>query len=189
MSTKNYWPDTHTLHTDTHTDRQTDQVKTIPRNPLRGRGNYDYHFIGSVDCEDSMEPPWRINMDICGRSISFKLDSGADVTVMSEHTYTTLQHPPPLRRVRIKLGTLRGEIVAKGLFIARAVVNDRTFNFWVIVVSGKRDNLLSRAATSTMRLIARLDSIELSDVFGNIGLMKGTTSTNTIERKRHSIQS
>ena len=31
-----YWPDT---HTDTHTNRQTDRVKTIPRNPLRGRGN------------------------------------------------------------------------------------------------------------------------------------------------------
>ena len=130
--------------------------------------NYDYQFIGSVDCEDSMEPHWSNNMDICGRSISFKLDSGADVTVMSEHTYKTLQHPPPFRRVRMKLGTLRGEIVAKGQFIARAVVNDRTFNFRVIVVSGKRDNLLSRA----MGLIARLDSVELSDVFGNIGLMK-----------------
>ena len=27
-------------YTDTHTHRQTDRVKTIPRNPLRGRGNY-----------------------------------------------------------------------------------------------------------------------------------------------------
>ena len=26
-------------HTHTHRDRQTDRVKTIPRNPLRGRGN------------------------------------------------------------------------------------------------------------------------------------------------------
>ena len=26
-------------YTDTQTDRQTDRVKTIPRNPLRGRGN------------------------------------------------------------------------------------------------------------------------------------------------------
>ena len=47
---------THThRHTDTqthtHTDRQTDRVKTIPRNPLRGRGNnrhihrYDSHCV------------------------------------------------------------------------------------------------------------------------------------------------
>ena len=27
-------------HTHTQTDRQTDRVKTIPRSPLRGRGNY-----------------------------------------------------------------------------------------------------------------------------------------------------
>ena len=128
--------------------------------------------MGSVDCEDSMEPPWHINMDICGRSISFKLDSGADITVMPEHTYKTLHHPPPLRRVRIKLGTLGGEIIAKGQFIARAVANDRTFNFRDIVVSGKRDNLLSRAASTTMGLIGRLDSVALSDVFSNIGLMK-----------------
>ena len=46
-----YWPDTHTdRQTDTHTDRQTDRVETIPRNPLRGRGNNSYqtvymHFI------------------------------------------------------------------------------------------------------------------------------------------------
>ena len=30
------------IHTDTQTDRQTDRVKTIPRNPLRGRGNYNF---------------------------------------------------------------------------------------------------------------------------------------------------
>ena len=35
---------THT-HTDRHTDRQADRVKTIPRNPLRGRGNKPFRIV------------------------------------------------------------------------------------------------------------------------------------------------
>ena len=44
------------------------------------------YFIGSIHCDDT-ERAWPVNLDIGGKQISFKIDSGADTTVMAEGTY------------------------------------------------------------------------------------------------------
>ena len=46
-------------------------------------------FLDSVNCRDAAELAWREVIHIPGGSVNFKLDSGADVTVIPE---TTLQH-------------------------------------------------------------------------------------------------
>ena len=51
----------------------------------------DQGFLGSVESEDSIDSveakPWITNILIDGVNISFKVDSGADVTVISDKDF------------------------------------------------------------------------------------------------------
>ena len=60
------------------------------------------YFLGSIHCDDT-EPAWPVNLDIGGKQISFKIDSGADTTVMAEGTYRTLLQRPELQETSSKL--------------------------------------------------------------------------------------
>ncbi len=66
----------------------------------------DCMFLGSVEQEKNRsallaedEPPWRTSLTLAHTPVSFKIDSGADTSVMSEATYETLQNKPKLTAV------------------------------------------------------------------------------------------
>ena len=52
-----------------------------------------FYLMGVESCEGDDEPPWREDVVIIGQSIQFKLDSGADVTVINRHTWVLLEKP------------------------------------------------------------------------------------------------
>ena len=44
---------------------------------------------------------WRHTLNVCGQDISFKIDTGADVSVISWRTYQSIKHRPKLRPTEI----------------------------------------------------------------------------------------
>ena len=48
--------------------------------------NDSAYFLDSceIDCDKTENKPWIVNLDICKSSIAFKIDSGADISIISE---------------------------------------------------------------------------------------------------------
>ena len=116
----------------------------------------DALFLGSVDSNNDNDKPWVTNIDINGQSCIFKIDTGADVCVMSEFMYNNLQYPPPLSQTDTVLKSYGGKPQVIGMFEA-----GDAFKFPVFVVKGVGNNLLSRSVSSKLGLISvNVDELE-----------------------------
>ena len=56
--------------------------------------------------------------------VDFKIDSGADVSLMTAETYESLIDPPPLSQFTHNLQGVSGPLKAKGSFLARTTYNN-----------------------------------------------------------------
>ena len=54
-------------------------------------------FLGSVKSNNSDENDWQVELELNGKPTKFKIDTGADITVISEATYNNLVPTPPLQ--------------------------------------------------------------------------------------------
>ena len=98
----------------------------------------DTHFLGSIFCESRVdscnnnsraqfcsincdvtdETEWYINLDVNGDPINFKIDSGADVTVISEDIYRRMPNRPHLKPSKVVLNSPGGQLSNLGQFVA-----------------------------------------------------------------------
>lgn len=120
------------------------------------------------------EPPWRTTLVICHTPVSFKIDSGADTTIINEATYSSLRVKPKLSPVTSKLESPGGKVVHLGQFLAKTqeTKGRKTTDcyFRVIVAKSTCDNLLSRSVGVRLGLIQHIEEVS---VFGELGLLKG----------------
>ena len=141
----------------------------------------DTVFLGSVELKQSKdallaedEPLWRTTLTLADMPVSFKIDSGANTSVMSEATYETLQHKPKLNVVKNTLQSPGSVVATRGQFLAKlkAHVNGQLRNccFRVVVVETNGENLLSRTVATKLGLIKRIDEIS---TFSGLGTLKG----------------
>lgn len=132
-------------------------------------------FIGSVGENDS-EPPWYVDLEVvnaANSSIKFKIDSGADVSIISYSTFKRLNRRPLLKPCNARLQSPGGPVESIGQFIARAGIAEQQAPVRIIVVPDRYapSNLLSRDASVRLKLIQRLDQVDDS-VYGSIGKLK-----------------
>ena len=127
-------------------------------------------FIGAVDCADSNEA-WTVPLAINGKTVDFKIDTGADVSIISKSVYQSLPDCPELRPSQTKLMSPGGKLISSGEFIASTSYKGTKFRFRIIVVDQPTNCLLSRGAASKMGMVTRLEEIS-ADLFGSSGLMK-----------------
>ena len=141
-------------------------------------------FLGAVDASvnDSV-PPWNIDLKVNGHMMNFKIDCGADINVISEHTWRGLSHRPKLKPASIKIDSPGGPLQCTGQFVAR-VQRKGIFNLRMYVVKQENvGNLLSRGSAVRMNLIARLDAVQTQsvkvldedDVYGELGVLRNRT--------------
>ncbi|KAL6470492.1 hypothetical protein MHYP_G00216110 [Metynnis hypsauchen] len=143
-------------------------------------GEDDTVFLGSVELKQKDvrlaedEPPWRTTLDVADTPVSFKIDSGADTSIMSEATYETLRSKPKLIEVTNTLQSPGGTVATRGQFLAKLKANIsgqlRNCCFRVVVVKTNGENLLSRTVATRLGLIKRIDEIS---TFSGIGTLKG----------------
>jgi hypothetical protein len=126
-------------------------------------------FLGSVDEKDS-EPPWRETFTILNGEVSFKMDTGADVSVISQSVYNSLSPKPKLTASKVVLQAPGGRVEHIGQFVVHVHRNKKVVRFRLFVVKGKTDCLLSRDAAVRLGLVKRIDANEVKNLaFGEVG--------------------
>ena len=125
------------------------------------------YFLGSID-QHGKEPPWRTKLTLNRHTVDFKIDTGADVSVISKEVYDSLQPRPRLRQSDAILRSPGGTLPYLGMFTTYVDIgNQQTVPFRVFVLNNC-NNLLSRDAALHLGLVKRLDNIK-DLVFSEVG--------------------
>ena len=147
-------------------------------------------FLGHITCNNDTTP-WTEVIEINGEEVEFKLDSGADVSVLSEDTYRNLRNPPRLQPSKTVLKTYGGVADSIGKFHNITMRNGESYEFDVFVLKGEGNNLLSRSVSSAMGLIKRKEVSEVNELKGNKdenGLLKCKLVKITLKEGKHNPQ-
>eukprot|EP00117_Sycon_ciliatum_P009825 scpid45789/ scgid11968/ Uncharacterized protein K02A2.6 len=100
--------------------------------------------------------PWMITLDMCGTSTPFKIDTGADLSIMTLDSYQALPSPPALDPcVSRLLGPDGTTLPVQGQFTTTAKLQDASYDMAIVVIASGPVNLLSRDQSSRMGLIQR----------------------------------
>ena len=78
-----------------------------------------------------------VTLPIQGTDIDFKIDTGADISVLSEITFSVLKYKPQLKNANVKLESPGGTLHCKGQFNAVTVYRDKQYSFDAFVVAGR----------------------------------------------------
>jgi len=121
----------------------------------------DDNFLGAVDSKQKAQ--WLTELKVNERMVTFKIDTGAEVSAISETTLKQLQ-PVQLKKPSRNLygpAMLRLEVI--GQFTAMLTTYNRTScKQTVFVVKDLKQNLLGLPAITSLSLISRLNSVDLS---------------------------
>lgn len=143
------------------------QVVTEQDEPTKEDEPVESYHLGMVTCSDGVEAVWREVLQTQGGPVDFKLDSGADVTIISDKTWKSMRPRPKLNSVQSKLTSPGGPLECVGQFIARTQVKNKLYHYRVFVTKntngGAIDNLLGRGVAVKMGLIRRVYEIQYAD--------------------------
>jgi hypothetical protein len=132
-------------------------------------------------CKDD-EEPWNVNLKLCDKVVTFKIDTGADTSVISKDTFRKLNRPGSLEKAERLFGPGGGRLQCLGKSSAETTHKDRHYSFAVHVIRGN-SHLLGRSTASTMGLILKVNNVQSNiPVFGNVGLVKCEPVKITLKR-------
>ncbi|XP_014676826.1 PREDICTED: uncharacterized protein K02A2.6-like [Priapulus caudatus] len=128
-------------------------------------------FLGTIDCHEE-EEAWYVPLNICGSTVKFKIDTGADVTVISHTIWRSMKSRPHLMHNKVKLNSPGGQLKVLGAFTAVINHKGKVYTFRVVVIDGTGPvSLLARGVAKKMGLVTHVDEI-LSQFNSDIGLLK-----------------
>ena len=134
-------------------------------------GNIREFFLGAVNSCDEFEELWNVVLHVNKKPIKFKIDTGADISVMSVSTYEALPQRPKLKSSNAMLSSPGWMLNCKGQFTAEISLKNKPHSIDIYVIEGVCvNNLLSRHAACQMGLVQRIEESN-ANVFGDIGLM------------------
>ena len=103
---------------------------------------------------------WTAAVDIMGQQFVFKLDTGAEVSAISEELYDQLGKPPLRLPSKVLYGPSQQPLSVLGEFDASLCHMDNSACQTLYVIKGLRTNLMGLPAITALNLIARLDQAE-----------------------------
>ena len=115
-------------------------------------------FLGAIG--DTTDNPWSVTIDVNGTQIELNIDTGAEVTVISEEAWRKVGQPalsPPDRTLR---GPDTHKLPTTGQFTARLSKDEHKVEEEIYVVKGLHKPLLGRPAIDKLRLVSRVSSID-----------------------------
>ncbi|XP_042147960.1 uncharacterized protein K02A2.6-like [Ixodes scapularis] len=130
-----------------------------PFTTKKGTANAEAVFLGEL-CDKENQEPWFITATVEGRPVHFKVDTGADVSVIppSQHDNNCMEKPKtPNKRL---FGPGRTPIKAKGMFDATISWQGRSTYQQVFIVEGLQTALLGRPAIRALNVLAHLETVE-----------------------------
>ena len=129
-------------------------------------------FLSVIDCTEKKDA-WFVTLKVKRTRLRFKIDTGADVTIITKKTWLAMKDKPRLEPTAVRLNSVGGQLKACGQFLAITKHKNTVYRFNIIVIEGQNViNLLSRDVATDMELVCRLEQINASDTDTGIGLMK-----------------
>ncbi|KAJ8009965.1 hypothetical protein DPEC_G00069650, partial [Dallia pectoralis] len=139
-------------------------------------------FLGSLSA-DANDSPWMTDIHVENLNARFKIDTGADVTTISEMLYNQGQFSRLEKSMRVLLGPGRTRLNVKGKFTATLRKNSKSTKEEIYVVEGLCTPLLGGLAAVALQLVARINNISLDSketvkrefpkLFCGLGKMEG----------------
>ena len=120
-------------------------------------------YFSFLSNNTSNEAPWRVSVKLNGadRGTSFKIDTGADVSVMPLQTYKNMSPRPLLQKTGTALRSSGGTLACGGKIRVSAKVNGKDFSLQIFVINSTvTENLPGREAATRMGLITRVDTVD-----------------------------
>ena len=139
----------------------------------------DTAFLGMVDASQG-DKPWEVLIPLGKSKVTFKMDTGADVTVLPHNMYSESEMGP-LTSTKLKLyGPSRQELDVKGKFTHQIAVENKCCSQDIYVVKGLQQPLLGRPAIRSLELLKDVNTLTAQDIkskfstlFSGLGKMEG----------------
>ena len=109
------------------------------------------------------EPPWREKLLLGDKPIVFKLDSGADLTVISKDTYEKHFSHIVLKSPSVSLRSVGQPLKCLGRFETTAQHKNKTCPVEVFVTDSNSECLLGRTTLVRLDLVKRIDLVKQVD--------------------------
>ena len=97
-------------------------------------------------------------MTIGDTDVDFKIDTGADVSVIPAKTWKKLQPKLKPQESTARLESPGGPVLSLGQFIARTNFKGRQVWFRTFVIVGEADCILARSVGTKLGVIKKIDS-------------------------------
>lgn len=134
----------------------------------------DYGFLGEVNSNDS--EPWIINLKVKDTDIQFKIDTGADLSVVPEYVFKKLKNIKLVKADKILFGPGQKQLQVLGKFKCELKAKSAKSNQELYVVKGLRNSLLGRPAIQSLGLLLKSDvknvdtvQEQYSELFSGLG--------------------
>jgi hypothetical protein len=134
----------------------------------------DHYWLYAVHDEVQKSAPWEVSLNILSNHVKFKIDTGADISLMDVAVYHNMKNKPVLSPSSAKLMSPGGTVKTVGEFVANVTHKGKNYNF-TVVVAHSSSTLLGRSEAAKMGIVVRVDAAE--QIFGS----KGTMNTEPVK--------
>ena len=125
-------------------------------------------FLGAIHIDtadtDHKEKPWTTTLELNERTLTFKIDTGADVTVISQSDYNAEKDGPLSPPSKQLTGPSHEALDVCGQFTAQLQRNTMQTMQDVYVVKGLHKPLLGRPAIEALNIVAFVNGIQFQEV-------------------------
>ncbi|KAG1937342.1 interleukin-1 receptor accessory protein-like 1-A [Pimephales promelas] len=142
-------------------------------------------FLGSLSAEAN-DSSWMTDIQVENLNARFKIDTGADVTAISETLYNQGQFSKLEKSTRVLLGPRGTRLDVKGKFTDTLRKNSKNTKEEIYVVEGLCTPLLGGLAAVALQLVTRINNVSLDSkdskkefpkLFCGLGKMEGEYNT------------
>ena len=124
----------------------------------------DYAFLGAIGTERN-EDIWSVDLTLNNSLVHFKIDTGADVTVIPESVYKKLKPTPTLIRSSKSLfGPVHTTLPVLGCFMGVIKRGEESSSQEIFAVNGARLALLGRPAIETLKIVQTVNAVKAEEV-------------------------
>ena len=143
--------------------KKVEEVYSCPEVELEGE-----FFLGQLTKVDMVEgnskESWKAEVKLNEHAVKFKVDTGADVTVIPPNIYHSLVPKPSLSKCdKMLMGPCKHKLCCLGSFIAKLCVDDKVVRELIYVVKDLERPLLGRDAAEKLKLVNRVDTVSSDD--------------------------
>ena len=123
----------------------------------------DNSFLGMI--HENKSNPWVIELTLNDQAVQFKIDTGADVTVIPNTEYSRSRDGPLSPADRTLSGPGQHVLKVKGKFEGYLERNHRSIQQTVYVIEDLHKALLGSPAIEALQILSFVEPVQASDIF------------------------